>query len=242
MAFPTIDSVTVSGESGDGDGAHTVTFATAAAGDLIIVVMTPNRINGTNTWPAPWVEIKDAFMGSPNGLGVITVGYLIASGGESSVIVTTSASGDSHALGIRILKANWHGTTPPEISSGVAANNNTTNNPDAVTASWGVEDNLFIAILGLQQANPAREITAFPTGYDLNQTYTNNAVAVSGCNCAIAAKESAASSDDPGAFTWTPAGTSWVGTLVVRPSAAVLADRGAKSGFAGVNVGRLMQR
>lgn len=138
------------------------------------------------------------------------VAYLIAAGGETSETVTTSLNNQFSAIACRI--TGWHGTTPPEISTG-ASGGGSTPNPDAVTASWGSDDNLYMVLLAWSN----NTLSSYPTSYADNQTSNT---AISQAHCALATRNLAASSDDPG--TWTIAWweSYWTGTVVIRPAAA----------------------
>jgi len=60
--------------------------------------------------------------------------------------------------------------------------------------------------------------TAYPAGYDLYQ-FTDNSLGSGGVSIAVAGKESAVASDDPGSFG--NAGVDWAAiTLAIRPAAA----------------------
>ena len=194
----------------------TVTLPTGvASGDLVLVFHASDGAL-TRTFPGSWVEIKDATVSG--GTANIGVAYLIASGGETSVVVTKSVTERFTAIAIRISAASWHGTTPPEISTG-ATGDSQNPDPDSVTASWGSADNLFIAIAAID-ANASMPMTAFPTNYADNQI-NGNSTDVSAGYEAIASRNLAAASDDPGTFTATATEQWWAGTVVVRPSLAV---------------------
>ena len=186
--------------------------ASVASGDLIIVFHYSDS-GLTRTFPSPWVEIKDAACSGPS--CNIGVGYLIASGGETSVTVTKSGAERFSAIAVRISAASWHGVTPPEISTG-ASGSSANPGPDAVTASWGSADNLFIAAMAWDDSDGGDTVSAYPTNYTGNQITSAN-VSSAGRG-AIASRELAAASDDPGTFT-IPSDQWWAGTVVVRPSA-----------------------
>jgi hypothetical protein len=143
-------------------------------------------------------------------VAAMTVGYLIASGGETTVAVTSSAAERSTHIAARI--TGWHGTTPPEISA-VASGSSTAPNPSSVTASWGSADNLFIALYGVDSGAP----TAYPTNYSLAQT-TTTTTPTSAAYGGMAARQVAAASDDPGAFTNSTSDDWRAYTVVVRPA------------------------
>jgi len=184
--------------------------ASVAAGDLILEFHFKDG-SGTHSYPSPWVEIKDAIL--PSSAATVGIAYLIASGGETSVTVTTTHSERFAALACRIAAAAWHGTTPPEISTG-ASNTSSNPDPDSVTASWGSDDNLFIAVEASDQNSV---VSTYPSTYPDNQTASDPTF--SSGRGAIATRELAASSDDPGTFGLSANDQWWAGTIVVRPAA-----------------------
>src|SRR3990172_4920027 len=134
MAFPQIAGTDTPSRATNAVNDVCTLPAGIQAGDLILCIHFSDS-NLSRTFPSPWVEIKDALVfGSVANIGVA---YLIASGGETSVTVTKSASERFTAITVRI--TGWHGTTPPEISIGVTGQD-VNPNPDTVTASWGSAD------------------------------------------------------------------------------------------------------
>ena len=215
MAFPQVaTSATSSRDNSLTDDSVTLP-ASIAAGDLVMVFHYSD-FGVTRTWPGSWVEIKDTNTADTGGVGAsIGIAYLIASGGETEVIVTKSIAERFAAISIRINA--WHGTTPPEVSTGatgVTANPD----PDTVTASWGSADNLFIATTCYDTST--NTISVWP--YASNQIAAP-LVASAGCG-GICTSEIAAGSSDPGTFTITASDEWWAGTLVVRPSAGAPAE------------------
>lgn len=192
--------------------------ASIAAGDLIILIHAKD-LDGTRTFPGSWVEIKDVTIVATASFGAA---YLIAAGGETTVTVTTTASDRMVCIAFRIAAANWHGTTPPEISTGTTGTS-AAPDPDAVTASWGSADNLFVAI-SARDESALQTTSAYPTNYGANNTEVVNVS--SGACISIGTRELAAASDDPGAFTIT-ASEQWDSfTLVIKPAAGGAAAAG----------------
>ena len=212
MAFPAIVGSQISSRSTNAQDDVVPLPASIAAGDLIIHLHSSDT-SQTRTWPSPWAEIKDTAVSG--NVSTIGVAYLIASGGETEVTVTKLSSERHSSIAIRISAASWHGTTPPEVSTG-ATGDDTTPDPDAVTASWGSEDNLFIAVAAFDNSAGAGAITAFPTNYAGNNLQSPD-ITSCGRN-GIGTRELAAASDDPGTFTMSPTDQWWAGTIVVRPA------------------------
>jgi len=208
--FPAFASAcTVSANGGTNSTTDTVNLpASIASGDLVLIFHNKDG-GGTSTVPGSWVEIKDAL--SPGSTSHVTIAYLIASGGETSVVVTTTVAERFTALACRI--TGWHGTTPPEVSTG-ATNTNNAPDPDSVTASWGSDDNLFIAVY-------SNDINATNNGYPSNypDNRQNSGTTASAGLGAIASLNSASASSNPNAFALTGSDQWWAGTVVVRPAA-----------------------
>jgi len=211
VSFPVVVASAVSSRATSVVDDDVTLPAGVAVGDLLLVF---HHSDGalTRTFPGSWVEIKDA--SSSGDASTIGVAYLIAAGGETTVTVTKSIAERFSAIAIRILASSWHGTSAPEISSG--ATGSTANpDPDAVTASWGAENNLFIAAHNHNNAAGGISTTAYPTNYADNQIESPD-VASAGRG-AIASRELAASNDDPGTFTLSVSDAWWAGTIAVRP-------------------------
>jgi len=184
-----------------------------AAGDLIVAFhFTDGSFD--ESWPGSWVEIKDSACDSDRCSA--SIAYLIASGGETSVNVTKGGGERFTAITIRISAASWHGTTPPEVSTG-ATGDSANPDPDSVTASWGSDDNLFIAAMAWDDSDGGDTVDAYPTNYTSNQTVSDDLLSAG--RGAIATRELTASNDDPGTFTTSAAEEWWAGTVVVRPAA-----------------------
>jgi hypothetical protein len=206
MAFP---SVTVT-ESSNGANTTTPTItlpASVAAGDLLIAAMAGDGARDAS-WPAGWNELADDDIST---VAHFSMAYRIATGGETSVQPTVTPTERSNHIALRI--TGWHGTTPPEIST-VATGASASPNPTGVTASWGSADNLFIAIYGMDSGT----LTGYPTNYSDNQT--DNATATSAAIIALATRNLASATDDPGNFT-VGVSDNWTAyTIVVRPAAS----------------------
>ncbi len=163
MAFPNVAATNISKEASN-TTSHVVSLpASVASGDLLIVIVALDSFNGTNsfTWPSPWVEILDVEHSGGNIVSV-TVGYLIASGGETSVTVTSTHSDHSTHIAYRIDA--WHGTTAPEVAS-TDGSSQTPDPPSLNPTGWGTEDTLWIAGIGVDRPTTSHPTTADPTNY-----------------------------------------------------------------------------
>ena len=211
-AFPTFAGACTLSTRASNNVNDTVNLpASIASGDLITVYHFKDGASTGTSAPSPWVELKD--VDDAAGTVHLWVGYLISSGGETSVVVTSSNAERFTSIACRITAASWHGTTPPEISASATGASQDGPDPDAVTASWSAEDNLFIAIAC---ADINGDVDGYPANYADNQTQSDT-TASSG-HGGIATRELAAASDDPGIFS-LDANEQWVAaTIVVRPA------------------------
>ncbi len=212
--YPTVASTDTSSR-GNSAFVDAVTLPSGVeAGDLLVIFHFSDGTL-TRTFPPPWVEIKDASDSADN--STIGVAYLIATEATTTMNVTKNVQERFLAISIRISAASWHGTTPPEISTGVTGTS-ASPNPDSVTASWGSATNLFIAVMDYDDSAGSNAISAYPANYGSNNI---NSPVVSGGSAGrggIATRELLASSDDPGSFTIT-SDEWWAGTIVVKPVA-----------------------
>lgn len=210
MAFPVVDSITVSTFS-TAATAHLVTMpATVNSGDLLTVLFssawaTPDTVATPSGW-----SLLSANSRTNIQFGVY---YKIADGTEDGTTVDFVTTNARKAVAQVYRISAWHGTTPPEV--GTAANlGDTQPDPPSLTPSWGADDTLWLASFG-SAGNPT--ITVVPTSYtneNDDSTTTPTAATVGS-----ARRELNATSDDPSAYTIT-ASQNWVAqTLAVRPSA-----------------------
>ena len=219
-AFPTVVGTQPSEETSDCSSCTITLPANSQAGDLIIAFLAQDK-NFTATWPGAWVELVDQTVSADVSLHV---GYLIATGGETSVIVTTSGVERSQHYAIRISAASWHGTTPPEKNlSGVAADTGSSGTPNSgsLTPSWGSADTLWISTFAMADPGGQFPVTGWPTNYTDNRL-SNGTGAGSTGGIALATRNLNATSDDPGAFAVT--GSEWwaASTIAVRPAVTSL--------------------
>lgn len=186
--------------------------ADVAAGDLIIAAASGDNLITSFAWASPWVELTDTDIAA----GTTSSAYLIATGGETTGVLTAAGTADQvvvHAL--RITAASWHGTTVPEANAtdnGVAADN-----PDGGAslnpAGWGTEATLWIIFLGL---SGAANVTTYPTGFDTNGAHTIS----SSTGMASSWLTETAASKDPDAYLLDSATNESVSVVVaVRPAA-----------------------
>jgi hypothetical protein len=212
LAAPLVASVTETAFGTDTTDHYVDMPATVDAGDLLIVLFTNDRIE-TVTTPSGW-NLLASSINTGNHVR-LSVYYKIAAGTEGSTTVNfvTSAPEEAAAQVYRI--TNWHGTTPPEISTPAHGANTAPDPASLDPAGWDVADTLWIAVAG-QDRGDQSGTTAYPASYtDGISTLSSNGTG--SCRIHSAHRVLAVASEDPGAFT-IPVSEQWVTfTIAVRP-------------------------
>lgn len=211
---PSIASTSIRSDSGNTTN-HTGTMPPGVvSGNLIIANLSMDG-NTTLGWPAGWTVLSP--ITNSGGDGTSEVRYRIADGSEAGHIVVTTPASEACSFAMYRI-TDWHGTTPPEAGT---PNTGSSQNPDApsLSPSWGAEDNLYIFI-----AAWGSSISNIDANYPANYTLSQLTDSVGNSNIpgiAMAARQLAASSDDPGAATLGASSTWVANTLVVRPAGGV---------------------
>ena len=112
---------------------------------------------------------------------------------------------------------NWEGTLVNGVEVGTAVGGNATP-PDSpsLTASWGAENNLWLAVAGGADDDVAA--TGYPTGYTNGIDTLSGGGLNSSAEVFSSRRENATATEDPAAFTLA-SGEAWVAnTIVIRPS------------------------
>jgi hypothetical protein len=211
LAAPVVASVTETAFGTDTTDHNVNMPATVNAGDLLIVLFT-NDGSATVTTPAGWSLLASDTSGSAVRLSVY---YKIAAGTEGGTTVNLVTSASEQAVAQVYKITNWHGTTPPEIST-VATGADTRPNPASLNpAGWDVADTLWLAVAG-QDRGDQLGTTAYPVHYT-DGTSTLSSSGTANCRTLSARRVLAIASENPGAFT-IPAWEEWVAfTIAVRP-------------------------
>ena len=210
MAFPTVAATNQGSSNGT---SHTINLpASISAGDLLLVFLSVDSGSETATWPdANWIKVFET-----NGGTVVTSSlvYRIATGSEgASITVTTAGSEYSDHVSWKINAAAWHGTTPPEATTSDV--NSSSPNAPSHTASWGSDDNLWIA--GILYNDGRTTCSAYPLpDNNLNQQDGSPG----GVGVAVCSDELTNATLDPSTFTISSGEDLVVFTAAVRPAAA----------------------
>lgn len=210
MTFATLQT-TANNNSGGNSTTHSITLPTGISSNDMLLVIFSNDGSATASVTTPatgWTELWTA----SGGQNRMTCWYRRADGAEASTITATTSSSESAAWTC-YRYSGVHTTSNPE--AGTAGGGSSSPDPPSVTASWGAEDNTFNAQVG-NDSNIT--VTGYPTNYSegqLTDLYNN---ATHGCGIGTASRQLNASSDNPGAFSYS--GTdNWVyNTIVLRPA------------------------
>jgi len=211
LAAPVVASVTDTAFGTDTTDHYVNMPATVDAGDLLIVIFT-NDESATVTTPGGW----NLLTSDDNTAVRCSAYYKIAVGDEDGTTVNfiTSASEEAAAQVYRI--TNWHGTTPPEISTAATGTSTRPNPASLDPAEWDVADTIWIAVAG-QDRGDQSGTTAYPVSYT-DGTSTLSSDETGSCRTHSARRVLAAASENPGAFT-IPVSEQWVAfTIAVRPA------------------------
>ena len=217
-AFPTINNTRQSIDAGPGTDHLIVLNATITAGDLLVIVAacdTDDAITWDNSTAGTWTNLWD----TANSTLVRVVGYAIVADGTEdgkTLTVTTPSTEKLVAISIRILDAEWEGTLVGGVANGTSATGtSTTPDPPSVTPQGGSEDNLILAVAGLDDGTGAVSAYSLPD----NQESIIEGTA-GGTRLAISSDELTASPNNPGTYTFAN-GAAWVAqTIAVSPAAA----------------------
>lgn len=187
---------------------------TAAAGDKIMVGVGSDSGVTAHAYGGSWVELAEG-----TGTGIRgSVATLLAAGGETTIPVTGSGTGDRWEACIwRIPAGEWHGTTEAEVGTG-ASGSSTAPNSTTVSPSWGSEAGNIFGSVCFRDDSVANTISAYPANYSTAQIDKNNLA--SACNVGGAVRIVTAASNDAGAFTIDFSETWWAIGWVLRPAAA----------------------
>jgi hypothetical protein len=147
----------------------------------------------------------------------------IADGTEGATASFTSSATESCSANTYLITGNRNGLTSSEIAVSSVVNytsTTTTADPPSLTPSWGSAENLWFGLVITNDSN-ITSIVSYPTNYDLGQlTNINGSGGGGNSRQAImsAARLLTASTEDPGAFTWTTARRAGAYTIAVRPA------------------------
>lgn len=218
MTFPAVRSS--SSGSGGNFAAHTITLpASISAGDAIVVMASVDGFPASITLPG-YTAIYNGAGAGDWFRATLFIAAKVADGSEAGTTVDLTLPIAEAAEWIVYAIQDFTGVLSDiEISLPVEGSNVAAYIPTDVTASWGIDDNLFLAMASVDDG--LATITAFPTDYTSNQITVPGALGTaSGCQTLSAGtKTAAAASSTVDAFTAAVA-DDWLGfTIAVRGTA-----------------------
>lgn len=247
MAFPQVASTSTGNDTTSGSGAVTLPSGVVAGNRLVMVVDVDNGnlsdiiISASGTG---WDKL-----GQENDAGAVRSALFEkkSASGDSADAVTISFSGQTiaEACSYTVYRITDHDATAALEFAVQSHTDVGDTNPSAsldapsLTPSWGSADTLWMWA-GCWD-NSSRTISAFPTNYSSNQTTNVGASGASGdVSIAMATREAAASSEDPGAATISAAEQWNAWTIAIKPSgggggATAVTLTGPSSGTVGVS-------
>jgi hypothetical protein len=151
------------------------------AGDLILLFGRYNVV--TLTFPSGWTQLFEGI--EPNNTIKGGCFFKIATGGETTVSITASASTAIQTIAYRI--SGQVGVPEAVTTNG---SGNTSSDPPNLAPSWGTKKTLWIA----HTAHQLNAVTASPSGY------TNQIVAANN-TCVTIQRNLEAASENPGPWT-----------------------------------------
>lgn len=232
MAFPTIPT------SGAGrilattnaTGGATTTFPnlsslTKNAGDLLIAIICVYDGNSTDaefsSWGAGFTEFCDRSSTTHMAIGAA---YKWSDGTETGTFtVTTADTSTQDRATILMSIPGAHQSTPPEAGTMATATDAAADCPSFNPSGWDVEDTLWIVIGASGETSLTgsyQGIQAAPTNYGNYFDSGMSADAIGAVELAVAFRQLAAASDDPGVFTT-------IDTTNTRSAALLIAVRPA---------------
>ena len=161
-----------------------LTWATvaASAGDLIVLVF---AVDGGDNLSTPGDLLRlDSNSGTTVESGVF---YRICDGSESGTLISSEASfgvaSEEYCWHlIKIPAVEWHGTTPPELTSAGGGGTTGTIDPPSVGPSWSSEDNNIWIVAATRDDDDG--ISSLSSDYDANFDYTQSASSTGSCEVA----------------------------------------------------------
>ena len=184
--------------------------ATINAGDLLLIPVAVDA-NATLTWDNTTAGTWTTSFNDVQTANRLMIFSKIADGSEDGKTLAITISNAQQIVARCFRLSGAQGTI------GVTATGNrgtaSSIDPTAITAAWGVANNFYLAVVGLDNAI---SITGGPTGYSTPDTRITSASGQAGLTTAY--KSASGSSDDPSAFTSSTSIGFVCATVVVRPS------------------------
>lgn len=216
-ATPTVASESTSATTANSTSQIITLPASIAAGDLVVCSISVDS-DPTTSWPSPWLKLGTDVNNSSHSL---SSGYLIASGGETSVTVTTGASEQSSHHCWRI--TGHDAAQAPEITTTASASSTTTD-PPSIDPTGGAKDFLFIALASVDINPTLLTCTVFPSTYTNTGQEDGNGGTGAALLCWARLGTTGATTENPGAFTYSGTEQAASATIAVHPSEEVACE------------------
>jgi len=211
-------------EVGGSNTSHTVALPSdVASGDLLLIVFTYRNytVPGvTLTTPSGWVVVDSLVTDNDISISLYIFARIADGSEDSTVAITSSANARSSHCSVCV--AGHAAEVSPISGMSISKTGNDefpygSLNPPSVTASWGSDKNLWIAVGGI--VGGGRTYVSAPAGYAKTELGQNTNTLASRCATAVAHRYLASSSDDPSAFDLGTESYWKAMSLVIKPEA-----------------------
>lgn len=190
-------------------------------GDLLIAIILEYDGNSTNAefsaWGASFTEFGDFATTTTLSIGCA---YKVSTGSETGTFTVTTADTSANDSALFLLSIQSALTTVAPEAGGYATGTNANADPGSLSPSWGADDTLWIAVAGCGEDSTAGTFTALasaPTNYTNYVDSGISADVVGGIEGALAFRQLAATSENPGQFTNDTSNVRWGAvTIAVR--------------------------
>ncbi|WP_437912582.1 neuraminidase-like domain-containing protein [Sorangium sp. So ce302] len=188
--------------------AHQVAMPSAVtAGDLLLVMFAAHDGPAVTT-PAGWTQLWTDIHGLDG--SVRLSGYAkVATGSEGGTLVNfqTSSARQAAAHVYRVAKNSWKGTISGSVTVSASASGLSAQaDPPSLTPATGTTETLWLPCAAFVGASV---VTSWPANYTAHN-FTSSSTNPGNCSLASAAREAAATSENPQPFTVASAGTLWL--------------------------------
>jgi len=223
MTFPTVVAVTGGNSTSDiTNPTLNLPDGSNVSGRLILMHFCSDGTGETLSLPAGWTKIA-----TDGGTGLTNaIFYRVTDGTEGYPATGATIQGTitsvEQSAHTSILLSGFHTTTAPAVSTAATGASTAPDSGSLNPSGWDVEDTLwfsFCACNGLSSTTP--RVTGYPSGY--SGTRSDISAGGNGVVLGMAYKESAAASEDPGAYTIGTSADWRAFTVAVRPAAAAAA-------------------
>ena len=188
--------------------------AAVNSGDRLIAIVHYRNAGTWTTVPTGWSNLAE--QGGGGSVGEMAVFEKIADGTEDGGTATWVTGTGTTAAWQVIRISGAHASTAAEVTT--TSGDSSSADPPSESASWGAENNLWLAVAGHSAASAAA-FTIAPTNY-LGFASNGASSGGSACSIAVAYRQLNASSEDPGTFTAGGSNRWWAAaTIAVRPAA-----------------------